>query len=67
MSEFTERLMQCVRRRDAAMAAAIPCPCCGTKQVQLLDWLGERFKYRCRKCSQEWYKEVLMQEEDWGL
>lgn len=54
MDMFTEKLMECIRRRDAAKKHCRPCKLCGSEQVQLVDWLGENFKYRCRKCANEW-------------
>jgi len=52
---FTQRLRDCIVRRDTAGRLAGQCECCGSEQVQLVDWLGENFKYRCRKCTREWY------------
>lgn len=52
---FEERLMRNIKRRDRAMSLCHPCKTCNSEQVQLVDWLGAKFKYRCRKCRAEWY------------
>ncbi len=54
MSEFTDRLNHCVDRREYAASKVTPCSMCGTKQVQLLDYLGDYIKFRCRHCKHEW-------------
>jgi len=53
MSEFTDRLNRCVDRREYAASKITPCSMCGTKQVQLLDYLGDYIKFRCRHCKHE--------------
>lgn len=54
MSEFTDRLNRCVDRREYATKQVTPCGVCGTNQVQLLDYLGDYIKFRCRHCKNEW-------------
>ena len=41
-------------KRDAWCKAMKPCPGCGTKQVQLCDWVGEEPAWKCRQCSFRW-------------
>ena len=40
-------------KREMLCKNAKPCPACGTKQVQLKEWIDE-VVWKCRKCKHIW-------------
>lgn len=45
-----EAMMEMVERRENAAKNTVPCPECGTNQVQLVNWQTEVLKMKCRIC-----------------
>lgn len=50
MKTFTEKLMECVAKRDSATRSYRKCTNCGSEQVQLISYLGDSVVHKCRKC-----------------
>lgn len=50
MKTFTEKLLECVAKRDAAARSYRKCTNCGSEQVQLISYLGDQVVHKCRKC-----------------
>lgn len=50
MKTFTEKLMECAAKRDAAAKSYRKCANCGSEQVQLISYLGGSVTHKCRKC-----------------
>ena len=53
MDEIIEDAITISDKRLEAMKQAIPCPACGTDQVQLVNWI-DNIEWKCRHCSNVW-------------
>ena len=41
-------------KREVWCKSMKPCPECGTKQVQLQDWIDDEPDWKCRHCNHKW-------------
>lgn len=42
-----------MKRRGAVAAQKFTCPCCGTNQIQLVNWQHQVVDLRCRRCKRK--------------
>lgn len=53
-----ERMLELADRREWASKNPIPCPYCGTEQVQLTQWFTKTLQYKCRHCKQKFVRTI---------
>lgn len=49
-------ILAMVDRRERSGRQHMPCPACGSAQVQLIDWTTEPVKMKCRYCKHKFEK-----------
>lgn len=52
--DFVGRALRNYDRRKSAERKASCCDNCGSSQVQLISWLSDDIKFKCRKCKTSW-------------
>ena len=50
--------LEMVDRRERAARNVVPCPECGTNQVQMTDWTTDILKMKCRHCKHRFERKL---------
>ena len=53
-----------MEKRDGgdAIKKRLSCPNCGSHNLKVLDWLNNKFLYKCKDCKHKFEKEIGLKE-----